>query len=158
MGSLILLALSCGIISASAEKNKNKVLTISNAVLFIFLSVFLTLGSENYYLVLACKNIIGNDGMYKIIHQSIVESSQLTTGVFSVYFLIQIIVVSLVAFVTIINSIKALKKIRKLFAKYIQRVRKDIEVSVIRSENIASTNETTYCPNYLYLSKGALLI
>ena len=158
MATLILLSISCGIISAVAEKRKYKLLTISNAVLFIFLSVFMILGSRNPMLVLACKNIIRNDKMYEMINSAICDSMGITQGVFSVYFMIQMIAVGITVFVATMMSIKTLKGLKKEIIKVLNNIKKAIKVTTIRieSENIVKENENYN--NYLYLSNEALLI
>ena len=158
MATLILLCISCGIVSAVAEKKKYKILTISNAVLFIFLSVFMILGSRNQILVLACKNIIRNEARYNMINSAIRESMGITQGVFSVYFMIQMLAVGITVFVVTLMSIKALKGLKKEITKILNSLKKTIKVSTIRieSENVVKENENYN--NYLYLSNEALLI
>ena len=158
MMNILVLAILSIVISYSAEKRKNKVLTVSNAVLFVFLSIFTILGSKNDVLVYACKNIIHNDAAYEVVHDAIINSTGLAEGVLSTYFIIQLISLAIAAGVAIRTFIKGYKSIRKHIIAYFKKIRKELAVFSNAHENIENQKENIYFNNNLYLYNGELLI
>lgn len=136
MGNIINIVLLCigSVFLARVLERKMKVASIAHSVLFIMMSMYFLLTSNNEMIALAMSNIFGKE-YYALIHNALVETAEIYQITMITLFAFESFLVALVAFIAVLAFIKA--------SKYILRK--------IRS-NLIIKNVDNYIPQFAFSS------
>ena len=89
-----------------------KVASIAHSVLFIFMSLYFLLTSENPTIAFAMTNIFG-EFYYNVIHSTVIETAHIYTVTMAVLFAFEMLLYVTIAFMSVLAVVKLIQKIFK---------------------------------------------
>ena len=121
MGNVIDLVLLCvgSVFLARVLEKKMTVASIAHSVLFIMMSMYFLLTSNNEMIAFAMSNVFGKE-YYTLIHNALVETAEIYQITMITLFTFELFLIGLVSFIAVLTFIKASKYIlRKIHSNLV---------------------------------------